>query len=256
MSNEISDSPTATIGNSFFEDLLKTPPFRNGSETLIFDELFDAKTIADVSIGTNPMNKSPERFGFVQELGEGTYGKVWKADDVAIGRTVAVKSYKFSGAKGAKLLNMETNIVGKIDHPGVPVLYDIQQTDDGLYHYIMKYVEGDTLESVISLLKKNDPETHKTYTHLRRAELILQILRTLASTHSKGIVHRDIKPENIMIGRNGEAYLMDWGVALDINESDGSGNWLDHQGICHPNKSLVSIKEVTCIQSLPFYTSS
>ena len=41
----------------------------------------------------------------------------------------AVKSYKFSGAKGAKLLNMETNIVGKIDHPGVPVLYDIQQTE-------------------------------------------------------------------------------------------------------------------------------
>ena len=118
---------------------------------------------------------------------------------------------------------METSIVGKIDHPGVPVLYDIQQTDDGLYHYIMKYVEGQTLEDVIERLRNNDSEMQNMFKHLNRAELILQILRTLASTHSKGIVHRDIKPENIMIGKNGEAYLMDWGIALDINENDGEG---------------------------------
>ena len=217
-----SDNPTTTIGQTlfdFFED-----DFSDGAtETMGFDEVFDDEGLSGVNIGTDPVSQKPERFGFVQELGEGAYGKVWKADDTAIGRTVAVKSYKFPGAKGAKLLTMETSIVGKIDHPGVPVLYDIQQTEDGLYHYIMKYVEGQTLEDVIEKLKSKDPEAHRVYKHLHRAELILQILRTLASTHSKGIVHRDIKPANIMIGKNGEAYLMDWGIALDINESDGEG---------------------------------
>ena len=218
-----SDNPTTTIGQTLFE-FFAEDDFSDGStETMVFDELFDDESLSEVNIGTDPVSQKPERFGFVQELGEGAYGKVWKADDAAIGRTVAVKSYKFSGSKGAKLLNMETSIVGKIDHPGVPVLYDIQQTDDGLYHYIMKYVEGQTLENVIERLRNNDPETHKMFKHLNRAELILQILRTLASTHSKGIVHRDIKPENIMIGKNGEAYLMDWGIALDINENDGEG---------------------------------
>ena len=219
-----SDETKMTMGQNLWDDIFEDTEFADAAtETMIFDELFEEENLPEVNIGTNPVNQQPERFGFVQELGEGAYGKVWKADDAAIGRTVAVKSYKFAGAKGAKLLDMETSIVGKIDHPGVPVLYDIQQTDDGLYHYIMKYVEGQTLEDVIERLRNKDPDTQKMFKHLNRAELILQILRTLASTHSKGIVHRDIKPENIMIGKNGEAYLMDWGIALDINENDGEG---------------------------------
>jgi eukaryotic-like serine/threonine-protein kinase len=222
-------NPKATIGQSILEGLfdeeVSSNFSENATETLTFDDLFEETATSETKlmIGRNPVDEHSKRFDYVNDLGEGAYGKVWKADDTAIGRTVAVKSYKFTGSKGAKLITMETSIVGKIDHPGVPVLYDIQQSEDGLYHYIMKYVEGETLEDVIERLRQGDEETTKKYTHIHRSELMLQVLRTLSNSHSKGIIHRDIKPENIMIGLSGEAYLMDWGIALDLSEHNGKG---------------------------------
>jgi serine/threonine-protein kinase len=161
------------------------------------------------------------RYNYENDLGEGAYGKVWRAQDVDIGRSVAIKSYKFSGNVGQKLLRMETNIAGRIDHPGMPALYDVKKTEDGQYHYIMKYIQGETLEEVLHRLRAEDEKTIDCFGFEKRAEIILQVLRVLATAHKKNIVHRDIKAENIMIGISGEAYLMDWGIAIDVTENTG-----------------------------------
>ena len=129
--------PGQTIGATIIEDL--------------FEDAEVQKQTVKASAGTSTlalghaqlrcMHKDTERFSYDEPLGEGAYGKVWKAKDIDIGRPVAVKSYKFAGPVGHRLLSMETNIAGKIDHPNVPVLYDIKKTEDEHYHYIMKYYE-------------------------------------------------------------------------------------------------------------------
>lgn len=213
-------APNETIGLTMLDDLFDE---EEQAETVVEIDTSDVETF---SIGKPQITTHTQqlgRYNYEDALGEGAYGTVWRAQDVDIGRSVAIKSYKFTGNVGEKLLRMETNIAGKIDHPGVPVLYDVKKTEDGQYHFIMKYIEGETLEEVIKRLRSGDEETHKQYGHEKRAELILQILRVLVSAHKQNIIHRDIKAENIMIGLAGEAYLMDWGIALNIKQNNGKG---------------------------------
>ena len=84
----------------------------------------------------------------------------------------------------------------------------------------MKYVEGRTLREIIMKLARGNKEFHVKYPFIRRANIIKELLRILIASHEKGIVHRDIKPANIMVADNGEVYLMDWGIAMDINIKD------------------------------------
>ena len=169
-------------------------------------------------------------------LGEGAYGRVWRAVDEDIGRDVAIKSYKLKGATGQKLCSTELQIAGKIDHPNVPVIYDVERAADDSYHFVMKFIEGQQLTELIQKLRAGDKELLEEYKLEQRIELIVQILRVLSSVHSKGIVHRDIKPENIMVGPNGEAYLMDWGIAIDTNITCARACLQAHRFTCLPNK--------------------
>ncbi len=206
-----------TIGSSFLdlfacEELNTVPVDTNNSigSSLGLSQIHDL----DMEI---------ERFSYDSALGEGAYGKVWKASDTDIGRSVAVKSYKIKGPTGVQLLSLETNIAGKIDHPGIPTLYDIRKTEDGQCHYIMRLIEGESLEEIITRLQEGDEETHEKYRFEQRVDIVIQILRVLSAAHNKNIIHRDLKPENIMIGTSGEVYVMDWGVALDLEKVDGEG---------------------------------
>ena len=73
---DIWDATLTSLALLCFED---TDFAEAATETMVFDELFDEENLPEVNIGTNPVSQKPERFGFVQELGEGAYGKVWKA---------------------------------------------------------------------------------------------------------------------------------------------------------------------------------
>ena len=168
------------------------------------------------------INRSENRYDFETSLGEGAYGKVWKAKDQKIGRVVALKQFKSSGMEGAWLCQSEIDRAGRLDHPGIPTIYDAGQKD-GKSFFTMKYVEGKTLKQLIQELINNNKDTHIRFPFVKRAELMIQLLRTLCDLHENNIVHRDIKPDNILIDHNGHAYLMDWGIALDLNESNGEG---------------------------------
>jgi len=218
MDLENSTLANQTIGSSLFGDIF--------GETELDTISFDSNASLSSSLGPSQIHgveMAIDRFNYESELGEGTYGKVWKAADSDIGRSVAVKSYKMTGAAAVQLLSLETNIAGKINHPGIPTLYDIRKTADGQCHYIMRFVEGESLESIIEKLREGDESTHEKYRFEQRVAIIIQILRVLSAAHQKNIVHRDLKPENIMIGPSGEAYVMDWGVALDLGINNGEG---------------------------------
>jgi eukaryotic-like serine/threonine-protein kinase len=86
--------------------------------------------------------------------------------------------------------------------------------------FVMKYVDGQPLSEIIDALAAGDPAAHAHWTFERRIEAILGVLRALEYAHSQGVIHRDVKPDNIMIGRFGEVWLVDWGIAVKAGEAE------------------------------------
>jgi eukaryotic-like serine/threonine-protein kinase len=110
----------------------------------------------------------------------------------------------------------EVRIIGRLEHPNIVPIHDVGQDVDGSYYFVMKYVEGDSLEQVIERLDRGDPETRRAWPFERRVEVVKAVLRALAAAHAQGIVHRDVKPANVMVGRFGEVFLTDWGIARSV----------------------------------------
>jgi eukaryotic-like serine/threonine-protein kinase len=163
------------------------------------------------------------RFKILKVLGEGAAGRVYLAFDSDIGREVAIKFYRGAATGLSEDIAREIRISGRVVHPGVTPVYDVGQGDDGEYYCVMKHLVGCTLGDLIERLRAGDQEVHTRFTFLQRANMIVQLLRVLVATHKLGIIHRDIKPENIVIGPVGDLSLIDWSIALDTSEGDGSG---------------------------------
>ena len=183
------------------------------------DKTFPPETFSEAEA---QFKTKDDRYVYEKSVGEGAYGKVWRAKDNKIGRIVALKQFKTSGMEGAWLCQSEINKAGRLDHPGIPTIYDAGQKE-GESYFTMKYVEGKTLKKVIAELIEKNVDTHKRFPFIKRTEIMIQLLRTLCDLHDNQVVHRDIKPENILVDDNGHAYLMDWGIALDLKEGTGKG---------------------------------
>ncbi len=106
-------------------------------------------------------------------------------------------------------------------------IHDVGVDEDGALFFVMKYVEGETLESIIEKLDAGDPTYHKRYGFEARLDLFVGLLRALQYAHSQGLVHRDVKPANIMVGAYGEVVLMDWGIAHRVRSEARQASLLD-----------------------------
>ena len=157
------------------------------------------------------------RYEVKRVLGAGGMGEVALAEDQDIGRSVAVKylSAPQDDTLVARFVE-EIHTVGSLEHPNIVPIHDVGVDDQGRYFFVMKHIEGETLEEIIEKLAAGDPAYHKKYTFTARVEIFMGLLRALQFAHSRGFVHRDIKPANVMIGKFGEVVLMDWGVAKSI----------------------------------------
>ncbi len=157
------------------------------------------------------------RYKIVNELGRGAMGVVFRALDPAIGRTVAIKTFKLSEladpTEREKIhgrLFREAHSAGILSHPGIVTIYDIAEEGD-LAYIAMEYVNGATLEKVMLSVP---PPTQQQ---------VLRMLRETAGAldyaHQKGIIHRDIKPANIMINEAGSVKITDFGVAKILSHN-------------------------------------
>ena len=151
------------------------------------------------------------RYQIAEELGRGAMGVVYKAQDPAIGRVVAIKSIRLSDltdeTERRRLhdrLFREAQSAGVLSHPNIVTIYDIAE-EDGMAYIFMEYVNGPTLEK---LLGARQPPARETLLSLLR-----QTAGALDYAHRKGIVHRDIKPANIMVHDSATAKITDFGVA-------------------------------------------
>jgi serine/threonine-protein kinase len=162
------------------------------------------------------------RYEELRMLGEGGMGEVLAARDNDIERTVAVKRLK-PGVQAASTLARfvdEIRTVGRLEHPNIMPIHDVGVDEQGQYYFVMKYLDGETLENIIEKLRDGDPVYLRRYPFERRVELFVGILEAIAYAHGHHIIHRDIKPANIMVGPYGEVMVMDWGLAKPIGGRD------------------------------------
>jgi serine/threonine-protein kinase len=155
------------------------------------------------------------RFEPLGRLGEGGHGEVVGARDHDIGRNVAIKRIRAEAWSPGMALRFaeEVRTVGQLEHPNIVPIHDVGVDENGEYYFVMKYVEGETLETIIDKLAAGDPDAHARYGIERRVQIFVAILEAVAYAHARGILHRDLKPANVMVGAFGEVSLMDWGVA-------------------------------------------
>lgn len=151
------------------------------------------------------------RFKVVRELGMGAMGRVVEAEDVNLGRRVAVKLLNRGklDANATESLRHEASLIAAIRHPNVVTVYEYG-VHDGAPYIVMELVEGSTLQQVIE-----EHNSHGAKVPLERAWTIIERIGAgLAASHEVGVVHRDVKPSNIMIERRtGRPVLIDFGIA-------------------------------------------
>jgi len=167
--------------------------------------------------GVQLVEHARPRYETVKRLGEGAFGEVDLCVDNDIERRVALKRLKPNMQDPDTLARFTSEIqtVGQLEHPGIVPVHDVGLDERGFF-FVMKYVEGDTLEHVIEQLRAKHPDYLSRFSMEVRTEMFLQLCRAVQFAHSKGWVHRDIKPANIMVGPLGEVMLMDWGLAKQV----------------------------------------
>ena len=167
-----------------------------------------------------------QRFVPVRLLGRGGLGEVTLVQDNDIDRPVALKRLR-DDVRSEELLYRfaeEIRTVGRLEHPNIAPVHDVGIDDDGHHYFVMRYVEGETLEDVVAKLAQGDVAYHARFSFAHRVQVFFGVLHAIAYAHSKQIIHRDIKPSNIMVGPYGEVVVMDWGAAKKRGAPEPSGD--------------------------------
>jgi serine/threonine protein kinase len=146
------------------------------------------------------------KYKIVEEIGRGGMGVVFKAEDIRLQRTVALKFLPPNLAESAELKErflIEARAAAALSHPNICVIHEVGESE-GRSFIAMEYVEGETLRDRI---KKKSLTTEDVLA------IASQVAAGLGEAHHKGIVHRDIKSANIMVTAKGQAKVMDFGLA-------------------------------------------
>jgi len=157
------------------------------------------------------------RYELGQVLGRGGMAEVYLAHDIRLGRTVAVKTLRVDLARDPSFqarFRREAQSAASLNHPAIVAVYDTgEDYMDGVSipYIVMEYVDGSTLRELLHSGRKLLPE--------RTLEMTIGILQALEYSHRAGIVHRDIKPANVMLTRNGQVKVMDFGIARAMGDS-------------------------------------
>src|SRR3984893_9918572 len=143
-----------------------------------------------------------------EEIGRGSMGMVYRGRKIALGREIAVKVLSQALAKDASYVARfirEAQIMAGLNHPNIVQIFDAGQ-QNGLLYFVMEYVRGPTIASLLHL--------DGTIPHYLAAEYAAQIADALDSAYRElNVIHRDIKPENLMLDRWGKIKIMDFGLA-------------------------------------------
>ena len=162
------------------------------------------------------------RYRLLSPLGSGGMGTVWRAEDVVLGREVAVKEVTFPHGLSdedrdvlRERTRREARAAARLHHPSAVTVYDVVE-ENGSPFLVMELVEARTLSQVV---RSDGPLSPR-----RTAEIGLALLGALETAHAQGIVHRDVKPGNVLlvedaVGGGGRVVLTDFGIASSVGDS-------------------------------------
>jgi serine/threonine-protein kinase len=146
-------------------------------------------------------------YQFIEKLGKGSMGIVYKAKQESVDRIVAIKILLDALAQNKEFIkrfDREAKIAAKLAHNNVVNAIDAGEVN-GLHYFVMEYVEGTTI--------KDEVDKRKVFDEKEALKIILAVAEALQHAHSRGLIHRDIKPENIIITKDGGVKLADLGLA-------------------------------------------
>ena len=162
-----------------------------------------------------------KRYKILKMIAEGGFGKIFLAKDLILGREVVIKSLKeehLARPESIEKFISEAKLSAQLDHPAIVPLFSLDtDTVDGL-HLAMQLVNGITLKEFLSRCREKEAAEKISSRRYERSlqvrlESFLKVCDAVEYSHGRGIIHCDLKPENIMLGKNGEVYVMDWGIA-------------------------------------------
>lgn len=169
------------------------------------------------------------RYEFIETLGTGATSRVDKARDTLIGRTVALKTFLhgFGSSDVQKQFLREAQIVGRLAHPYIVGLYDVGTDSNGVPYFVMEYVEGKTLERFLDA----GPLP------LEKAVMwAADLAAALARAHRAKVIHGDVKPANILVTKDGQVKLGDFGIARFATQVSTSGSLMGTPAYLSPEQ--------------------
>jgi serine/threonine protein kinase/Tfp pilus assembly protein PilF len=170
-------------------------------------------TLEELTSGSTFAN----RYQIIEELGKGGMGKVYRARDKKLNEEVALKLLKpeiASDEKTVERFRNELRLARKISHRNVGRMYEFMEYM-GVHYITMEYVPGQDLRSLIRQTGKLTTET--------AISIAKEVCEGLSEAHRLGVVHRDLKPSNILIDKQGDAKIMDFGIARSLKSKGITG---------------------------------
>ncbi len=156
------------------------------------------------------------RYRIIGLLGRGGMGEVYRATDLTLDQSVALKFLPAEMSSNPGLLarfHGEVRIARQVSHPNVCRVYDIGEVQ-GMPFISMEYVDGEDLASLLRRIGRLPAD--------KAMEMARKLCAGLAAAHDRGIVHRDLKPQNVMIDKRGEVAIMDFGLAAIAGQLSGA----------------------------------
>ena len=175
------------------------------------------------------IGETVSHYRIIEKLGAGAMGVVYLADDIELGRQVAIKiSTEENGQRRQQLrtrFRREIRVIAKLSHRHIATVHDGGETPDGQLYLVMELIKGKMLSDLIQ---------EGGLTTSRSLQIIIAVAEALAEAHRHGIIHRDIKPSNIAVNEQGEVKVLDFGLAKLLHETAGSESPVNKDGDSDP----------------------
>jgi len=179
-------------------------------------------------------------------IARGGMAQIFAGEDRRLGRQVIIKTPRDDENLPAGMTEMfqrrvsaEARVLAKLQHPSIVTLYELGKATVGWPFLVEERVDGTSLRDRLDELQEQEEADHKPRTR-ERLELLsnlVAIAEALAYAHERRVVHRDVTPNNIILGKRGEATLIDWGIARDLDAPSTGNEASIHDGGVDPSKS-------------------